>query len=848
MASPPRTAASGPAVRFRPPAPKLGGLRRPRVSAAIDDALDGRAFSIVSAPSGYGKTTAVADWGAGVECLAWLTLNGADADPTHLARGVLDALDTMAEARGVTLRLPKTRSTPERAYAAICDALGQWDGAIHLVVDEAHRAGEHWRDGVLGMLTAQPPDNLRIVLVGTTLLDITSSRERLTEPGAFVGADPLRFTESEVEELKAAGTVSLDSATILEETQGWPIAVRMVVIAGARPSSGASSATEFLTDYVRDHVLGAVDPDIAEFVLTASVCRETDARLAAAVTGRADAGQMLEDCVRLGLFLDRFTGTQGIVYRWHGSFSRTCREIRGLDPARDAAAHLRAAAYLADINPMDSIAHSLRGSDAAQGRTTLLRHWLTLLMSGSAAEVEAQCTQLLRHAPSDAEVLLVRACATDLLDDHHMAVEQLSRAEALCARPGTEAGALLLDTARLLIADDREQVAAARSRVQDRLARLDVGAVLDHAAMSQLLGWSEIRHPSNPLLPAEYFASAAREFRSWADSEQSIRAAGHLAFGQMWAGHIGEARRVLSEIEEEIGERTPANGYAIGTAAAAAGFVAYWTGDSAGAARRFDAIVHSGSSDQTAASVARMMIAYAAADSGDLAMCRRAAIGIQEIPIDTRHGVPWGVCRESSIAMLEEAIGNQERALRLARKHAQWPDLPVISVALAGVLRRAGEHGEALAMLRSLRVFADVSYVKAATLITAATMRRHQGDHAGAHDLCEAALAVASREDLRVLFGPRETGVRRLLSEHVHFGTQFEDFISRCLSSEAVGSVMAALSDRERDVFQQLQTSRTLPEIAEELGVSINTVKTHQRSIYRKLDVSSRREAVRAVV
>jgi LuxR family maltose regulon positive regulatory protein len=90
--------------------------------------------------------------------------------------------------------------------------------------------------------------------------------------------------------------------------------------------------------------------------------------------------------------------------------------------------------------------------------------------------------------------------------------------------------------------------------------------------------------------------------------------------------------------------------------------------------------------------------------------------------------------------------------------------------------------------------------------------------------------------------------VRKLLQEHVHFGTQFEDFIGRCLAVDAAGSLVDSLSERERDVFRQLQTARTLLEIAGELRVSVNTVKTHQRAIYRKLGVSSRREAVRTTV
>lgn len=90
--------------------------------------------------------------------------------------------------------------------------------------------------------------------------------------------------------------------------------------------------------------------------------------------------------------------------------------------------------------------------------------------------------------------------------------------------------------------------------------------------------------------------------------------------------------------------------------------------------------------------------------------------------------------------------------------------------------------------------------------------------------------------------------MRKLLHEHVHFGTQFEDFIGSCLAVEMSGSLVDSLSERERDVYQQLQTARTLPEIARVLELSINTVKTHQRSIYRKLGVSSRRDAVQTTV
>ncbi|WP_238439263.1 helix-turn-helix domain-containing protein, partial [Frankia nepalensis] len=52
------------------------------------------------------------------------------------------------------------------------------------------------------------------------------------------------------------------------------------------------------------------------------------------------------------------------------------------------------------------------------------------------------------------------------------------------------------------------------------------------------------------------------------------------------------------------------------------------------------------------------------------------------------------------------------------------------------------------------------------------------------------------------------------------------------------------LSDRELAVLSYLPTMLTTAEIAAELYVSVNTVKTHLKSIYRKLDVARRRDAV----
>ena len=848
MVSLPRLTKSGPEVRFRAPSRPPGIISRERVTTAIDAAVASSPLTVISAPSGFGKTMAAAEWAKSEDEVAWLALNAYDSDPSRLAQGVVDALNVSSERAGGPLLFPRDLEDPGRAYQEICRVFADVDSTIHLIVDDAHRAGEDWRSGLLGLLAEQAPDRLRIVLVGTTLLEVTSSRQRLMNPGSFVGSDILSFTGSEVRTLHAREPVDLAPESILEETRGWPIAVRLMLIGGARPDSDAAIASAFLGDYVREHVLEVLPADISRFVLDASVCGELTGDLAAAVTQDPRAAELLETCVRLGLFLDKFEGPHCPVYRWHAAFAKQCAEILQTDPARAAACHRRAAAHLDDTDPISAITHSLRAEDTERARQTLLDHWVGLVVGAAAAEVERTATEMLRHAPDDAEVLLIRACASDVLGDRHVARELFHRAVGLIDAAGPTRRPAVLQLAHLFIADDRDQLAQASADVREMLLSEDATALSDRAAINYLMGWTEIRHRTDPSLPVEYFAAAAREAQSSGDDELAKRSLGHLAFGQTWAGQFAAARASLAAVGRMEGVRLSWNTYAGGSAEAAAGYVSYWSGDVDEAIDDFGALLSNGGADRSFTSIARMMIAYATAETGDAAACRRAAIGIQDIPLEIVHGIAWPVFRESSIGLLEEAVGRQDRALRIAGKYVQCPDLPVVCVALAGVFRRAGEYATALEMLRSLRTFSEVSYVKVSTLITAAVLRRHAGYHDGAHELCEAALAVASAEDIRLPFGPRESAVRKLLHEHVHFGSQFEDFIARCLVAEVSGSRVGALSDRERDVYQQLQTARTLPEIAAVLNLSINTVKTHQRSIYRKLGVSSRREAVQTTV
>jgi LuxR family maltose regulon positive regulatory protein len=108
------------------------------------------------------------------------------------------------------------------------------------------------------------------------------------------------------------------------------------------------------------------------------------------------------------------------------------------------------------------------------------------------------------------------------------------------------------------------------------------------------------------------------------------------------------------------------------------------------------------------------------------------------------------------------------------------------------------------------------------------------------------ALADAQPLDLVRPFAIAGRGVRVLLVDQLGGVRDPGTFAFRCLTSghRPHEPLATPLSAREQDVLAQLVSLSNLGEIADDLAVSVNTVKSHVRAIYGKLGVSSRRAAV----
>ncbi|MGM7680095.1 LuxR C-terminal-related transcriptional regulator [Microbacterium sp. A94] len=194
-------------------------------------------------------------------------------------------------------------------------------------------------------------------------------------------------------------------------------------------------------------------------------------------------------------------------------------------------------------------------------------------------------------------------------------------------------------------------------------------------------------------------------------------------------------------------------------------------------------------------------------------------------------------------ALLQLALGNPDDALAILRRDAE--PSPIRSVGLARVELARDHHGAALQHVRSLagsqlshRLAAELATIEAAVLLRFSSRARSRGviDHLGN-------ILANTAQRLPVLLVP-DSDFQQLRSALAEAGHDAVVADLPTTSFFPAPEVATLLSDRERAVLRELLLTPSTAMIAAELVVSVNTVKTQLKSIYRKLGVSSRDEAV----
>jgi len=276
--------------------PPLPGRRveRPRLECRLAGLIERTRLLVVSATAGAGKTTAVVGAVGQLERpVAWLTLDATDSAPGRLVTYLEAALGR---------RLPDVTGTATRALAAgiphaeaaglLAEAVGE--APVVLVLDELERLAEA-RDAwaVIEAVARYAPGGLRLVLISRRAIPTTLWTLRPAAAIAAVGEADLAFTPGEAAEaLGQLGHAEIDPTAAVEASGGWVTGVLFEVWRSAGHLAGVGGEADPLHGYLSAHILGELDPEDRDFLVTTSLLDEVSAPRAEAL-GVAQAAERL---------------------------------------------------------------------------------------------------------------------------------------------------------------------------------------------------------------------------------------------------------------------------------------------------------------------------------------------------------------------------------------------------------------------------------------------------------------------------------------------------------------------------------------------------------------------------
>ena len=835
--------------------PRVRLLRRQRVTDLISKALVNR-VTVVRGPAGCGKTVACAMWAAATsdcENVARVGLDPGDRQQGRFWAGVCGALEK-AVTGGLKLPDPDSNGFPMR-LAELSHEFGQ---PVTLVIDNLEELAGSPAAADLDLLVRHGAPGLKLLLAGRHLAGLGLARLQVGGELAEIGAADLACTPQEAFDYFAMLGIDLAAVPLedlMNRTEGWFTGLRLAAMRG-QGGHLVSGEDQLVADYLHDEVLDRLAPEEREFMLTTSVADVIGADLAETLTGRPEAHLILD---RLSRESAMVTAIDPGEYRYHPLLLGLLRaEFRRERPAAIAAAARVAARWQAANGQYGAALRNAAGSgDWDLASAVLAEAGQQLLLPGPAAEIEPV---LAAFPPSrycgDAAVAGALAAARLRTGDSCAARLHLDNATAAlpdCPDQQRQLVGTWLEALRLMLATGHgDQTPAMIGKAADLAGQAGTAARRDCEHQAAGLLWTSVTIAAlSSFLVTDARAAgeqACRQFSVGGRPEFRAQASGWRAIAEAMYGDLLTAGELLAD--PLIGDEQQLSDLAAA--------YAHLAKDEVAASRQFiESAEHSGGAGpggKVASSLATLAAARLALCEGDQGSARRLLSRLRY-----QNGQPQSTRLDSGLAVLDADLAISEgnaAAARLALRRAD--ELALHRAELIAVSARAllaeGDALAALAAAESCLSGAGGPVTlrdQVSALITSAVAHRRLGQAERAADQLGYALALAEphgmyrpfldggapvRSALTVLIRPASAGAATAARILQRFDTR----PVRCAAQPAV----VPLTSSELAVLRFLPSHMTNQEIAEALFLSINTVKTHLRSVYRKLGVTSRRQAI----
>ncbi|MGP0027670.1 MAG: LuxR C-terminal-related transcriptional regulator, partial [Streptosporangiaceae bacterium] len=663
--------------------------------------------------------------------------------------------------------------------------------------------------------------------------------------------------------------------SLIRRTEGWAAGLRLAAISlGAHPDPGQfvtelAAENSTLTGYLVDEVLNGQPPEVRDVLLCTSIMERFSTDAAASLAGDERAAGVVRALARANAFVQPVGPGW---YRYHTLFAEVLRlKLRREYPGRVAGLHSRAARWYAQNGLLtDAVRHAARAGDWPLAADLVIDQMaigqiIEPRADGCLAEEFAGMPS--GQAWTGPRPHLISAAVALSAGQPERCAVALDAADCILERlPADQeaAGRLAAAVIRLtaaLRAGDPLAAASAASCAELMLSRIPGGKLARHPDLSRrvLSGRRAIELWSGDLDEAACVLEAGVAAAAAGGGEyEPTDCAAYLALVEALRGRLrratGLARQAALMLDEQ---RLPGQ-----NPNPAAPVALAWVHlqrnelqEMRGCLKQADAALGVGP-DKLIGAVGCLVTAAAALADGH-------AEAAAQIITRTRSGWPVPAWLDQQLNLVESracaAAGDIQAALAAAER-AGGGTSPEAAVTFAHATAAAGDSERARRALAAL-VAADSAApdrVRLQAWLMDAQLSYTDGDIARSRRSLASALRLAEREQLRLPFVVERSWLRPLLRRDPELAGAHRRLLAPALGQEQLPSppparapdqatvlVVEPLTEREREVLVHLSGMLTTAEVASEMYISVNTVKTHVKNIYRKLATDHRSGAVR---
>ncbi len=839
---------------------------RPRLITVLDDV--GVPLTLLSAGPGAGKTVLLSEWARHFDTpVAWITVTAGDAARQRFWRVMWSALRACGEQDDNRSPFTPHMDSIERARALLARLPDSRTGTV-LVIDDAHLLTN---PDVLAdldeIIRSSSPPRLRLVLAARSDPLLPLHRYRLAGQMRELRAKDLALTRGEMEELLGTHGVSLsadDVDTLLARTEGWVAGARLCAMRMENAEHPARFVSELalgegsIGEYLVAEVLEGQPEPVHKLLTETSLFDEITGPLAEAVTGMERCADMLARLAASNSFVIPVDAAR-TRFRYHQLLGEILRyELQWREPGMMPGLMRRASAYFERSGDFRRALYwAARAGDWSDAASMLARGGMAHAfvhhddISGlgfdawpSSGPRDADAANTFGLAVASSAVAAIRA-------DADAAAHQLRRLWRTSREQSADPDLVLLgDLVRVILgmkAGDADTVADAAEHLIARagdspgyqVPGLNAAVLL---SLASTLFWYGRMDDAETLLSA-----ALTEAERAAPPPVTLEVLATTALIDSLRSrprHAEDAAFRAHAMLHRDGElSTPP---ALELAAATRLLIA---ADVAGVVRALErADLPDGvGTDPALPTVREILWASALLARGNVSQARIIALRSPR----TKLPVPTAL-RDSVLADTETLLGRPHAALGLLRDHYEG-DIAVLA-ALPRTRAYLALHDTRSAQNCVRVILATPSMLVsrcrlAEAMLYDAQIAQLNDDPRRALEMLWGAIELA-QDDIVLPFSAMSDAFAPLLSRHPALADRWprprEDGPVNIAvpAPRRAPELLDPLTEREQAVLRFLATSMSSAEIADQMCLSVNTVKTHLAAIYRKLSASRRREAV----